>query len=103
MQFAEPLLGYRRKQRPVAVDLSSLHPQTEPVLLTCLLTTRMMVILLQDPVRNVIIAYQVLDLPFYADMLGFKLGMPHLDGSLKEKARPIYLDMQVHPPSSKLS
>ena len=85
------------------MDLSSLHPQTELVLLTCHLLTRMMVILLQDPVRNIIIAYEVLNLPFYADMLGFKLGIPHPDGSLKEKTRPIYLDMQVHSPSSKLS
>jgi hypothetical protein len=28
-------------------------------------------------------------------MLGFKLEMPHREGSLQEKARPIYLDMQV--------
>lgn len=28
-------------------------------------------------------------------MLGFKLEMPVREGSLKEKTRPIYLDMQV--------
>lgn len=28
-------------------------------------------------------------------MLGFKLEMPQREGSLKEKTRPIYLDMQV--------
>lgn len=29
------------------------------------------------------------------DMLGFKLEMPQREDSLKDKARPIYLDMQV--------
>jgi len=32
------------------------------------------------------------------DMLGFKLEMPHREGSMKEKARPIYLDMQATTP-----
>lgn len=31
----------------------------------------------------------------FADMLGFKLEMPQHEGNLKEKVRPIYLDMQV--------
>lgn len=30
------------------------------------------------------------------DMLGFKLEMPKREDSVNEKARPIYLDMQVH-------
>lgn len=29
------------------------------------------------------------------DMLGFKLEVPRREGTLKGKARPIYLDMQV--------
>jgi hypothetical protein len=29
------------------------------------------------------------------DMLGFKLEMPRREGSMKEKTRPIYLDMQA--------
>ncbi|KAF9469224.1 cysteine desulfurase NFS1 [Collybia nuda] len=33
-----------------------------------------------------------------SDMLGFKLEMPRREGSLKEKARPIYLDMQATTP-----
>jgi len=33
-----------------------------------------------------------------ADMLGFKLEMPQREGSLIEKARPIYLDMQATTP-----
>ena len=32
-------------------------------------------------------------------MLGFKLEMPQREGSLKEKTRPIYLDMQVSIPN----
>ena len=31
----------------------------------------------------------------FPDMLGFKLEVPHREGTLKGKARPIYLDMQV--------
>jgi cysteine desulfurase len=33
-----------------------------------------------------------------SDMLGFKLEMPVREGSMKEKTRPIYLDMQVRGP-----
>ncbi|RDB21420.1 Cysteine desulfurase, mitochondrial [Hypsizygus marmoreus] len=33
-----------------------------------------------------------------SDMLGFKLEMPRREGSLKEKTRPIYLDMQATTP-----
>ncbi|GLB34785.1 putative beta-eliminating lyase [Lyophyllum shimeji] len=33
-----------------------------------------------------------------ADMLGFKLEMPRREGSVKEKTRPIYLDMQATTP-----
>ncbi|KAJ7578438.1 pyridoxal phosphate-dependent transferase [Mycena floridula] len=33
-----------------------------------------------------------------SDMLGFKLEMPQREGSLKEKTRPIYLDMQATTP-----
>ncbi|KAJ3997288.1 pyridoxal phosphate-dependent transferase [Lentinula boryana] len=33
-----------------------------------------------------------------SDMLGFRLEMPQREGSLKEKARPIYLDMQATTP-----
>lgn len=32
---------------------------------------------------------------YWLDMLGFKLAMPVREGNLKEKARPIYLDMQA--------
>lgn len=31
----------------------------------------------------------------FSDMLGFKLEVPRREGTLKGKARPIYLDMQV--------
>jgi hypothetical protein len=31
----------------------------------------------------------------FSDMLGFKLEVPRREGTSKDKARPIYLDMQV--------
>ncbi len=34
----------------------------------------------------------------YLDMLGFKLEMPRREGSVHEKIRPIYLDLQVRGP-----
>lgn len=35
------------------------------------------------------------EITFQTDMLGFKLELPKREGSVTEKARPIYLDMQV--------
>ena len=32
---------------------------------------------------------------YFSDMLGFKLEAPRREGTSKDKARPIYLDMQV--------
>lgn len=34
-------------------------------------------------------------LTWHADMLGFKLEAPRREGSMSDKVRPIYLDMQV--------
>jgi len=55
-----------------------------------------MVILPQDQVlvqRSTLV--NLLNIALCADMLGFKLEMPRREDSLKEKTRPIYLDMQV--------
>ena len=38
----------------------------------------------------------------FPDMLGFKLEVPRREGTLKGKARPIYLDMQVRYTLTKL-
>jgi len=39
---------------------------------------------------------------YFSDMLGFKLEAPRREGVLKDKARPIYLDMQVRHSLTKL-
>jgi hypothetical protein len=78
------------------VDSFNLHPQTEPVLSMSPLLTRMIAISPQDQVgKQYPTLFSVLNIAFCADMLGFKLEMPRREGSLKEKTRPIYLDMQV--------
>lgn len=37
----------------------------------------------------------------FSDMLGFKVEIPKREGNLKDKTRPIYLDMQVRSSISK--
>lgn len=49
----------------------------------------------QDQVIHLRLCVSILLRVSLLDMLGFKLDMPRREDSMKEKTRPIYLDMQV--------